>query len=221
MTKSSKRGNICAAVSRNTDRNEEVKLVRLEDNNVVTVCSTVFGTEPIKKVQRWSRIEKKQIDVDRPHIVEPYCKTRGGTDRQDQHFSNYRSGIRGKKWWFPLFTWLVDVSIQNAWLLGREANCKDYDNLLTFRRSIAIFYLKHYGSDPKRPGRRSSNAPAKTELRFDRMDGHSIMRNEENARRRCACVAVEVCMFAKNAIEVFAQSAFSTTTRSTKRKSSR
>ena len=144
----------------------------------------------------------------------------GGTDYQDQHVNNYCSGIRGKKRWFPLFTWLVDVSIQNTWLLGLEANCKDCDNLLTFRRSIAIFYLKHYGSEPKRPGRRSSNAPAETELRFDRMD-HFVMRNEGNARRRCACVVDEVCMFAKNAIEVYAQSVLSTTTRSTKRKSSR
>ena len=30
MTKSSKRGDICAAVAKNTDRNEEVKLVRLK-----------------------------------------------------------------------------------------------------------------------------------------------------------------------------------------------
>ena len=52
MTKSSKRRDICAAVAKNTDRNEEVKLVRLEGNNVVTVCSTVFGTEPIKTMQR-------------------------------------------------------------------------------------------------------------------------------------------------------------------------
>ena len=63
--------------------------------------------------------------------------------------------------------------------------------------------------------------PAETELRFDLVDDHSVMRNEGNARRRCVCVVVEVCMFAKNAIEVFAQSVLSTTTRSSKRKSSR
>ena len=85
MTKSSKRGDICAAVAKNTDRNEEVKLVRLEDNNTVTVCSAVFGTEPMKTTQRWSRIEKKKIDVDRPHVVEPYYKTMVGTDCQDLH----------------------------------------------------------------------------------------------------------------------------------------
>ena len=48
MTKSSKQGDICAAVARNTDRNEEVKLVRLEDNNVVPVCSSVFGTRDVE-----------------------------------------------------------------------------------------------------------------------------------------------------------------------------
>ena len=85
----------------------------------MTVCSTVFGTEPIKNVQRWSRKEKKKIDVDRPYIVERYNKTMNGTDRQDQHVNNYRSGIRGKKWWISLFAWLVDESIQNAWLLSR------------------------------------------------------------------------------------------------------
>ena len=219
MTKGSKRGDICAAVARNTDRNEEVKLVGLEDNNSVTVCSTVFGTEPTKKVRRWNRIEKKKIDVDRQHIVEhtarPWVarivKTSMLTIIIAVEFAEKSGG---------LFTWLVDVSIQNAWLLGREANCKDCDNLLTFRRSIAIFYLKHYGSEPKRPRRRISNARAETELQFDRMD-HFVMRNDGNARRRCALVVVEVCMFAKNAIEFFAQSALSTTTRSTKQKSSR
>ena len=100
MTKSSKQGNTCAAVARNTDRNEEGKLVQLEDNNVVTVCSTVSGTEPMKKVEKWSRIEKKKIDVDRPHYVGPYYKTMGGADRQDQYVNNYRLGIREKKLWF-------------------------------------------------------------------------------------------------------------------------
>ena len=48
-----------------------------------------------------------------------------------------------------------------------------------------------------------------------------LKRNEGNAKRRSACVVVEVCMFAKNTIEVSAQSVLSTTTRSTEQKSSR
>ena len=50
----------------------------------------------MSKVQRWSRVEKRRIDVDRPHVVERYNKTMGGTDRQDQHINNYRTDIRGK-----------------------------------------------------------------------------------------------------------------------------
>ena len=185
----------------------------------MTVCSTVFGTEPIKNVQRWSRKEKKKIDVDRPYIVEQYNKTMNGTDRQDQHVNNYRSGIRGKKRWFSLFAWLVDESIQNAWLLGRKTNCKDCDNLLTFRRSIAIYYWKHYGSEPKRPGRRSLNALAETELRFDRMD-YFVMRNEGTPGVVVLTAVVKVYVAATNAIEVSAQSVLSTTTWSAKLKSS-
>ena len=140
MKKKSKRGDISAAVSKSSDMSKELKLIRWKDNNIVTVCSTVFGTEPMSKVQRWSRVEKRRIDVDRSHVVERYNKTMRGTDRQDQHINNYRTGIRGKKWWFLLFTWLVDVSIQNAWLLGRKASCRDCDTLLTFRRTVACYF---------------------------------------------------------------------------------
>ena len=51
----------------------------------------------MKTMQRWSCIEKKKIDVDRPYIVQPNYKTMGGIDRQNQHVNNYRSGICGKK----------------------------------------------------------------------------------------------------------------------------
>ncbi|KAI5713033.1 hypothetical protein M8J75_013171 [Diaphorina citri] len=64
----------------------------------------------------------------------------GGTDRLDQNVSCYRSNIRSKKWWWPLFLWGIDVSIQNAWLLHRKS-CKSTNvptlDLLDFRRAIA------------------------------------------------------------------------------------
>ena len=96
----------------------------------------------MSKVQCWSRVEKRRIDIDRPHVVERYNKTMRETDRQDQHINNYCTGIRGKNGWFPIFTWLVDVSIQNAWLLGRKASCRDCDTLLTFRRTVACYYFE-------------------------------------------------------------------------------
>ena len=63
----------------------------------------------------------------------------GGTDRMDQNVNAYRIAVRGKKWWWPLFTWLVDVCVQNAWILSICAG-KNID-LLGFRREIVMSYL--------------------------------------------------------------------------------
>ena len=39
-----------------------------------------------------------------------------GTDRMDQNVNCYRVNIRMKKWWWPKFSWLLDVTVENAWL---------------------------------------------------------------------------------------------------------
>ena len=57
----------------------------------------------------------------------------------DQNVNAYRIGVREKKWWWPLFTLSVDVSVQNAWFL----HCEDCPIItqLEFRQSIAYYFL--------------------------------------------------------------------------------
>ena len=43
--------------------------------------------------------------------------------------------MRTKKWWRPLFSWGIDVTIQNAWLLFRASHPSW--SLLEFRRYVA------------------------------------------------------------------------------------
>ncbi|KAG5878747.1 hypothetical protein JTB14_023343 [Gonioctena quinquepunctata] len=64
----------------------------------------------------------------------------GGTDLMDENLSRYRIGIRSKKWWWPIFTWFVDVTVTNAWQIHRKSGGKLMQ--LEFRREIAICYLK-------------------------------------------------------------------------------
>ena len=59
----------------------------------------------------------------------------GGFDRADQNIATYLISIRIKKWWWPLFVWVPDMIMQNAWLLyrankGADDPCVD---LLQFR----------------------------------------------------------------------------------------
>ncbi|CAG0902294.1 unnamed protein product [Cyprideis torosa] len=165
-----------------TEQGEKVFLVRWMDNSVVTTASTTFGSHPVNKVQRWSQAKKDRIRISCPQSIQQYNASMGGTDRQDQNANTYRVQIRRKKWWFPLFTFLLDVSVQNAWLLGRAAGSKDTNNLLEFRRAVASYWLQHFGHAPKTSGRRSMHLPAADDLRYDDI-GHLIRRVDQ--RRRC------------------------------------
>lgn len=41
----------------------------------------------------------------------------GGVDLHDNAVANYRIGIRGKKWWWPLWVTCLDSASVNAWKL--------------------------------------------------------------------------------------------------------
>lgn len=98
----------------------EIVVTRWQDNAVVTVASTLHGQPPIGKVKRWSKKDSKHVQITVPHAIQVYNSNMGGTDRMDQKINAYRIGIRGKKWWWNLFTWMVDAAMQNAWQIARS-----------------------------------------------------------------------------------------------------
>ncbi|KAI5692406.1 hypothetical protein M8J76_004694 [Diaphorina citri] len=130
-------------------------ICRWNDNSVVSVISNCIGTNPPSSASRYSAVEKKKIHVPHPKAIKYYNKNMGGTDRLDQNVSCYRSNIRSKKWWWPLFLWGIDVSIQNAWLLHRKS-CKSTNvptlDLLDFRRAIAQVLMTKYATPRIRSG---------------------------------------------------------------------
>ena len=60
------------------------------------------------------------------------------------------TGVRYKKWWLCLFTWLIDASLNNAWTLanscGKDTPQKD------FRKHIALHYVNKFGIPPTASG---------------------------------------------------------------------
>lgn len=72
----------------------------------------------------------KTIQVQRPHCIGQYNMFIGGT---------YRISLRGKKWWWCLFTWLIDVTIQNEWILYEKTG--GILSQLEFKRDIVQTYL--------------------------------------------------------------------------------
>ena len=159
-----------------------IKLTRWKDNQVVTVLSTVYGVEPEDGAQRWSKEQKARIRVPRPAAVREYNRQMGGTDRMNQNVNKYRIKIQGKKFYWHIFTWFLDVSVANGWMLHREAG-GDLD-LLEFRRNIVMFYLKSFGTAPQAPGRKPERHLGDI-ARFEGRD-HWPKKLNGNERKRCA-----------------------------------
>jgi len=98
----------------------------------------------------------------------------GGADQMDQNMATYRIGVRGKKWWWPLFTWLLEISMINSWTIYKKANSKQISQL-DFRHEIVLTYLKRYGTAPMGAGRpskslSSSDSRILDDVRYDHLD---------------------------------------------------
>ena len=74
-----------------TDDKSGIVVVRWNDNNA---ASNKVGIYPLQKANRWSRSERKRVDIEQPYLIKHYNKTMGGVDRMDQNVEKYRTAIR-------------------------------------------------------------------------------------------------------------------------------
>ncbi|XP_069669522.1 piggyBac transposable element-derived protein 3-like isoform X2 [Periplaneta americana] len=166
--------------------NEGIGIVRWVDNSVVTIASTCHGVQPISYVSRYSQAQKKKMRIPCPTLCDAYNKFMGGTDRMDENISYYRIGIRGKKWWWSIFTWMLDAAVHNSWLLMKKSGANI--SHLEFRRHIVQTYLQRYRNMPictARPSvTRSSNQKCRISVDI-RLDGAGHLVAASN-RRHCA-----------------------------------
>lgn len=129
-------------VEKCTEINEvELSVTSWVDNKVVNLCSTYVGKEPMDMAKRFSKLQKKKIDVPRPKAVEIYNKYMGGVDLLDAMLGFYRIQIRSKKWYHRIFFHTIDLITVNSWLLWRRRNNQKgnetYMPLLDFKLYIA------------------------------------------------------------------------------------
>ncbi|KAK9729985.1 Transposase IS4 [Popillia japonica] len=169
-----KRGDVDSSL----DKTNGILLARRKDNNVVSVASTRYGVAPVGTVKRYSVKEKRNLQVSRPYMISKYNASMGGTDVMDENIARWRISLRGKKWWWCLFTWLIDASILNAWVLHKKSG-----NILTqleFRREIVKAYLNKYRNPPTSSGRPSTSKSSRSfnrvsdDVLYDNI-GHMLM----------------------------------------------
>ena len=122
-----------------TDKNSNLTLTRWKDNKVVIVASICVGKMSLWKAHRYVKAQNGRTEIDLPKSIFLYNKGMGGVDRLDQNISSYMTGHRSKKWWWPVFRFCLDLSVNNAYQLYRQKKCSEGErksDLLGFRRGI-------------------------------------------------------------------------------------
>ncbi|CAK1593770.1 unnamed protein product [Parnassius mnemosyne] len=157
-------------------------IAKWHDNNIFSIASNAVGINPKQSAKRFSQSEKRNIVIEEPHMVSIYNKYMGGVDRSDENISHYRIGIRGKKWYMPLLTHMIDLAEHNAWQLYKINHGK-LDHL-GFRRRVAIALIESNRKNAKRgPSRPSHHEHA--DSRKDQMNHLVIPQSKQTRCRQC------------------------------------
>ena len=140
-----------------------IRLMRWNDNKIFTIMSTFGSAQPSGTVQRWDRSKMKQTKetVPCPGLVQFYNTNMGGVDKMDSLMGFYRLFLRSKKWYHRIFFHIIDLSVNNAWLLYRRDFEQDHVNekpLSLYEFKLAVSYtLRNQHRPLKRVGRPSTN----------------------------------------------------------------
>ncbi|KAG5870133.1 hypothetical protein JTB14_014227 [Gonioctena quinquepunctata] len=185
-SKSQKRGDYVSAI----DKEDGIIVVKWLDINVVSVAPTCHGVNHFFSEKILSE-GKIIIQVSRPSLITEYNRFMGGTDLMDENISRYRISFRRKKWWWPIFTWLLDTSVVNAWSVRRKCRSKPPISQLNYRRQVVLHYLEKYETVSKGSGRPSSSKNSVTlnrvsdDIRYDQVD-HLLVSTRDKKKKRCA-----------------------------------
>lgn len=109
----------------------EVGTVMWYDNKPVVLSSSFVGQQPIDKVSRYCKKQKKYIEVDCPKIVTIYNQHMGGVDLLDSFLGKYKIKMRTKKWYLRLFYHFLDIIVINCWLLHKRVGEQKNEPILT------------------------------------------------------------------------------------------
>ena len=85
------------------EENNQECVIRWNDNQVVIVRSKFFAVDLVGHVSRYSRKQKKKIQVSQFHMTSQYIKFMGGIDLADNLLANYCIRIRDKKYFCNVF----------------------------------------------------------------------------------------------------------------------
>ena len=206
-----------------TDANSGLTVTRWYDNKCVQLASTHCDPDAVGIVKRWSRSEKKYVDISCPTVVQEYNCNMGGVGLSDMLIALYRTNIKIKRWYLKVFFHCVNIAKVNAWLSYRR-HCQQQNtpkrrqlSLLKFTVSIAtaMIHRKSPVNSVGRPCKRKSTDIGKTkapsnpspiaDIRYDQTSHWPEYKPTKQKCRLCKtgqsrvfCMKCKVCLCLSN-----------------------
>ena len=107
-----------------------------KDNAIVRLMSNFDSVYPLSSALRYRKEEKKKMKFPMPGLIARYNSFMGGVDMLDGRIQLYHTTIKGKKWYWPIVTWIFEAMLSNAFLLFQAANVDAPVDQLYFRRQV-------------------------------------------------------------------------------------
>jgi hypothetical protein len=117
-----------------------VFVVKWYDSSIVSLASNWQNHLPEQRAKR--RVGKEIQQVPQPNLIADYNRGMGGVDLLDRLLSQYRPLIRSKKWWWPLFSNTINITVVAAWRFYCQLHPNCGVSHLDFRRNIVLCLLK-------------------------------------------------------------------------------
>lgn len=140
---------------------EGLLAVKWFDNKCVSLLSSACGIAPLSSVKRWSKEAKAKVAVPCPSLIPAYNQHMGGIDLSDMLVHMYKTPAKSRRWYLPLFGYILDLCISNAWLVYKR-DCsllkKALLPLKKFRLAVA-HTLAQVNKPASKVGRPSSSSP--------------------------------------------------------------
>lgn len=173
-----------------------ISVVLWKDNQPVTLVSSYVGKLPVFTAKRYSRAQKRSLEVQCPAIVSEYNRFMGGVDLLGSNVGRGKVKLKSRKWTLRIFYHFLDLMVVNAWIFYRRIMAKKglpALKLRPFRIQLASS-LTQVGTfvSPSKRGRPATTTSPPSIRRISVVPPKAVRRDQightvETSRRRQRC----------------------------------
>ncbi|GFS82784.1 piggyBac transposable element-derived protein 3, partial [Nephila pilipes] len=167
------------------DVKNKITAVKWNDNKCVILTTNFDIIEPLTSVSRREKGKAEKNKIEQPCLVNNYNKNMGDIESHDRLLEKHTIRIRGKKWYWPIITRIVDMSVVNICVIYNMINAEK-KSIKEIRRHIAIAYLKKGNTVQIKIGLPSYSISSRVkEIDTVRRDGVGHIISKREKQRRC------------------------------------